>query len=175
MTLRSASTALADADQRDLIEKALDVNLLVEAAAGTGKTTALVGRVVAALASGHTELDRIVAVTFTEAAAGELKLRLRGAIEKARLDEKRPVAERDRLRLALPKLEEARVSTIHGFCADLLREHPVDAGVDPYFEVADAETATSVFERAFATSFGLLLSPMSPQNNKRGVSILRIS
>ncbi|TMQ02934.1 MAG: ATP-dependent deoxyribonuclease subunit A, partial [Deltaproteobacteria bacterium] len=132
MTQPSGSPSLADADQREIIERALDVNLLVEAAAGTGKTTALVGRIVAALASAHAQLDRIVAVTFTEAAAGELKLRLRTAIEKARLDETRPAAERERLRLALPKLEEARVSTIHGFCADLLHEHPVEAGVDPY-------------------------------------------
>jgi len=162
MSLRSASNVLSDAAQRELIEKALDVSLLVEAAAGTGKTTALVGRIVAALASGHAELDRIVAVTFTEAAAGELKLRLRGAIEKARLDEKRPIAERERLRFALPKLEEARVSTIHGFCADLLREHPVDAGVDPYFEVADADTAASVFERAFDRWFETQLADSGP-------------
>ncbi|MDB6108131.1 MAG: hypothetical protein JWO52_8130 [Gammaproteobacteria bacterium] len=162
MTQRLASPALADAGQRELIEKALDVNLLVEAAAGTGKTTALVGRIVAALASGHAELDHIVAVTFTEAAAGELKLRLRSAIERARLDEKRPIAERERLRLALPKLEEARVSTIHGFCADLLREHPIEAGVDPYFEVADVDTAASLFERAFDRWFEAQLAAPGP-------------
>jgi ATP-dependent helicase/nuclease subunit A len=149
MSERPGCPSLADAEQREVIEKALDVNVLVEAAAGTGKTTALVGRIVAALATGHARLDRIVAVTFTEAAAGELKLRLRAAIEKARLDETRPAAERQRLRLALPKLEEARVSTIHGFCSDLLREHPVEAAVDPYFEVAAEDTAASLFERAF--------------------------
>jgi ATP-dependent exoDNAse (exonuclease V) beta subunit len=156
------SPVLADADQREIIEKSLDVNLLVEAAAGTGKTTALVGRVVAALASGHALLDRVVAVTFTEAAAGELKLRLRTAIEKARLDERRPIEERVRLRLALPKLEEARVSTIHGFCADLLREHPVEAGVDPYFEVAAEDTAASLFERAFDRWFEAQLAAPGP-------------
>jgi ATP-dependent helicase/nuclease subunit A len=153
---------LADADQRDLIETALDVNLLVEAAAGTGKTTALVGRIVAALARGHAELDRIVAMTFTEAAAGELKLRLRAAIEKARLNESRPQVERDRLRLALPKLEEARVSTIHGFCSDLLREHPVEAQVDPYFEVAAQDQAASLFERAFDRWFETQLASPGP-------------
>lgn len=149
MSARPGPADLADAGQREIIEKALDVNLLVEAAAGTGKTTALVGRIVAALATGQAQLDRIVAVTFTEAAAGELKLRLRAAIEKARLDEARPAAERERLRRSLPKLEEARVSTIHGFCADLLREHPVEASVDPYFEVAAEDTAAALFERAF--------------------------
>jgi ATP-dependent helicase/nuclease subunit A len=154
--------AIADADQRRIIETVLDVNVLVEAAAGTGKTTALVGRIVSALASGHAELDRIVAVTFTEAAAGELKLRLRTSIEKARLDEKRPAAERERLRAALPKLEEARVSTIHGFCSDLLREHPVEAGVDPYFEVAAEDTAAALFERAFDRWFEAQLAAPGP-------------
>lgn len=153
---------IADAEQRKIIETALDVNLLVEAAAGTGKTTALVGRIVAALASGHAELDRIVAVTFTEAAAGELKLRLRTAIEKARLDERRPAAERERLRAALPKLEKARVSTIHGFCADLLREHPVEAGVDPYFEVAAEDTAAALREWAFDRWFEAQLADPGP-------------
>ena len=62
---------------RDRIRNDLDTTLVVEAAAGTGKTTALVNRIVAALAGGRAELGRIVAVTFTEKAAGELKLRLR--------------------------------------------------------------------------------------------------
>ena len=162
MTKIVGATALADADQRELIEQALGVNLLVEAAAGTGKTTALVGRIVAAIASGHVQLDHIVAVTFTEPAAGELKLRLRTAIEKARLDEKRSAAQREKLRLALPKLEEARVSTIHGFCADLLREHPVEAGVDPYFEVAAEDAAASLFESVFDRWFEAQLAAPGP-------------
>ena len=68
---------LADQADRDRIRDDLATTLVVEAAAGTGKTTALVGRMLAALASGRARLDRMVAVTFTEAAAGELKLRLR--------------------------------------------------------------------------------------------------
>lgn len=161
MTL-DTSAPLADADQREVIRTALDTNLLVEAAAGTGKTTELVGRMVAALATGRAELDRIVAVTFTETAAGELKLRLRTELEKARLDERRPAGERERLTLALPKLEEARVSTIHGFCTDLLREHPVEAGVDPYFEVAAEDASASLFERAFDRWFEKQLENPGP-------------
>jgi ATP-dependent exoDNAse (exonuclease V) beta subunit len=144
---------LADADQRDQIRTALDDTLVVEAAAGTGKTTELVQRIVAVLAGGRGELDRIVAVTFTEAAAGELKLRLRSAIEDARLDETRPQVERDRLTAGLPKLEEARIGTIHSFCADLLRERPIEAGVDPRFQVAADDVARPLFERAFARWF----------------------
>ena len=74
---------------RDRIRNDLDTTLMIEAAAGTGKTTALVNRIVAALAGGRAELGRIVAVTFTEKAAGELKLRLRAEIERARSDPSR--------------------------------------------------------------------------------------
>jgi len=73
---------LADADARRQVREDLATTLFVEAAAGTGKTTALVGRMVALLRSGAATLDRIVAVTFTEKAAGEMKLRLREEIER---------------------------------------------------------------------------------------------
>ena len=63
---------------------ALDATLIVEAAAGTGKTTALVGRIVRIIAEGKAEVGDIVAVTFTEKAAGELKLRLRERLDSAR-------------------------------------------------------------------------------------------
>ena len=75
---------LADHDARTAIADALDETLVVEAAAGTGKTTELVKRILRVLATGRTTVDRIVAVTFTEKAAGELKLRLRGALERER-------------------------------------------------------------------------------------------
>src|SRR5262249_39874808 len=104
---------LADPANRDRIRHDLATTLGVEAAAGTGKTTALVNRMVEALASGRARLDEMVAVTFTDAAAGELKLRLRAAIENARQDETRSSEERERLRRALPQLEVARIGTIH--------------------------------------------------------------
>jgi len=77
-------TPKADADARETIAHALDETLVVEAAAGTGKTTELVGRIVRILASGRAKVQNIVAVTFTEKAAGELKLRLREALDAAR-------------------------------------------------------------------------------------------
>ena len=64
---------LSDTEARALIETALDATLIVEAAAGTGKTTALVGRIVRIIAQGKANVGGIVAVTFTEKAAGELK------------------------------------------------------------------------------------------------------
>jgi ATP-dependent exoDNAse (exonuclease V) beta subunit len=154
--------AVSDADQRELIRTALDETIVVEAAAGTGKTSELVRRIVAILEGGHAELDRVVAVTFTDAAAGELKLRLRGAIEEGRLDETRAAEARGRLTDALPKLEEARIGTIHSFCVDLLRERPVEAQVDPGFEVAPDDVARPLFERAFARWFEQQLQNPDP-------------
>jgi ATP-dependent exoDNAse (exonuclease V) beta subunit len=142
-------SALADQAARDRIQHDLDTTLVVEAAAGTGKTTALVGRIVAVLAAGRARLDQIVAVTFTELAAGELKLRLRGEIEERLRGLASDDPARHHLLAALPQLEEARIGTIHSFCSELLRERPVEARIDPLFEVAPEDAAGDLFQRAF--------------------------
>ena len=144
---------LVDAAARRRIRSSLDENLLVEAAAGTGKTSELVTRIVNVLAAGVAQVGGILAVTFTEKAAGELKLRLREGLERARRTPppgggaERGAARPANVEHAIAHLEEAQVSTIHGFCADLLRERPVEAGVDPRFEVL-ADPAP-VFGQAF--------------------------
>jgi ATP-dependent helicase/nuclease subunit A len=145
--------APADARVRQRIRTDLDATLIIEAAAGTGKTTELVNRIVATVASGKASLASIVAVTFTEKAAGELKLRLRKEIERARTDPATPPAHREMLDKSLEQLEEARIGTIHSFCADLLREKPVEACVDPRFEVAPEDTAGALFDEAFERWF----------------------
>src|SRR3982751_5606104 len=134
-----------DQEARDAIANALDDTLVVEAAAGTGKTTELVKRIVRILADGRTKVQNIVAVTFTEKAAGELKLRLREALDVARQQAGSP----ETLNAALAGLEEAHVSTIHGFCAELLRERPVEARVDPLFSVLTEPQAERLFDQAF--------------------------
>src|SRR3954462_12933009 len=110
----------SDADARRQIEHTLDQTIVVEAAAGTGKTTELVKRILRVLATGRTTVDRLVAVTFTEKAAGELKLRLRRELESAQQGAHRrgEAAEAGRLELALQNLEDAHIGTIHGFCAE---------------------------------------------------------
>src|SRR5271165_2894293 len=114
----------SDEDARRRIREDLGATLLVEAAAGTGKTTMLVARIIAVLRAGIADLDHIVAVTFTEKAAGEMKLRLRTGLEKERNDGAATPEEQAHLHRALAQLEVARIGTIHSLCADLLREFP---------------------------------------------------
>ena len=152
-TTRPDGTPLADGSARLRIERDLDTTLVVEAAAGTGKTTALVGRILALVRSGRTSLARVVSVTFTEKAAGEMKLRLRSSIEEARQEPDITPQERTALEQALGELEAARIGTIHGLCKDLLSERPVEAGIDPMFGVADEGTAEALFGEAFEAWF----------------------
>ncbi|MCL2725851.1 MAG: UvrD-helicase domain-containing protein [Polyangiaceae bacterium] len=148
----TTSSRLVDQDARDRIAHDLDATLIVEAAAGTGKTTALVERVLALLRSGRATLRSLVAVTFTEKAAGEMKLRLRTEIEKARTHVKTE-AEHANLNRALSELEAANIGTIHAFCADILRERPVEAKVDPRFEVASESESERLYDQAFTRWF----------------------
>ena len=129
-------SGLLDQRARDLAANDLATTYLVEAAAGTGKTTLLVGRILAAIGAG-VRLTEIAAITFTEKAAGELKERLRIKLNDA----------------SLADLERAQISTIHSFCAWLLKERPVEAGVDPQFQVADALQADLLREEAWVDWF----------------------
>jgi ATP-dependent exoDNAse (exonuclease V) beta subunit len=94
-------------------------------------------------------MRQIVAVTFTEKAAGELKLRLRETLEHDRAAAADDPLVRVRLDVALETLEEAHVNTIHGFCAELLRERPVEARVDPLFVVLTEPQSARLYDRAF--------------------------
>jgi ATP-dependent helicase/nuclease subunit A len=157
----SVETRIDDRAARKRIRTSLGESLLVEASAGTGKTTELVARVVSVLASGATTIDRIVAVTFTNKAAGELKLRLRQELDRAREISRTP-ADRLNIEHALEHLEEASIGTIHAFCAQILRERPVEAVVDPAFEELSEQQASRIFERAFRTWIQQRLSEGAP-------------
>ncbi len=130
---------LVDHDARRRATDDLDTSFLVEAAAGSGKTTLLLGRIVNLVRQGRARLAEIAAVTFTEKAAADLRIRLRGALARAELHE------------ALRELESARIGTIHAFAAGLLRERPVEAGVDPGFTVADPLTSRLLLDRTWET------------------------
>ena len=132
------SLPLPDRAARDKIRGALEVNLIVEAGAGSGKTTELIGRMVALVETGAATSDQIAAVTFTRKAAAELRERFQTALEQ-RLAELRGVAGADdltieRLGRCLDDIDRAFVGTIHAFCARLLRERPLEIGLDPAFE-----------------------------------------
>ena len=120
-------------------------NLLVDAGAGTGKTTLLVRRLVEMVAPSNDattaiSLDRIAAVTFTRKAAGELKLRVREKLL-SELARKPSSARRDRLAAALAAADTAFIGTIHGFADRLLRRRPVEARLSPSYEVLEDTTA----------------------------------
>jgi ATP-dependent helicase/nuclease subunit A len=151
-------TAFVDAAARAAIRTDLASTLVVEAAAGTGKTTEMIARIIETIRSGAAGLEQIVAMTFTDKAAGEMKLKLRVELEKARgaMPGRTTSAEgreRTRFERALAELEVARIGTIHSFCADLLRERPIEARVDPLFEVAAEDDADRMFQQAFDSWF----------------------
>lgn len=122
------TTAVADQAARDRIADDLATTLFVEAGAGSGKTTALVGRVLALVLGGHAELSSIAAITFTEKAGAELRDRIRESLELAA--ESDPESERrERAQRALEQLDGAAIGTLHAFAQRLLTEHPVEVGL----------------------------------------------
>lgn len=123
---------LKDQAARDKISSSLDQTFLVEAGAGSGKTAGLVKRMVALLAEGKCEPQKMAAVTFTRKAAGELKERFQVGIEE-RWRQESDQQVRERLTEALEKIERIFTGTIHSFCARLLRERPIEAGIAPDF------------------------------------------
>jgi ATP-dependent helicase/nuclease subunit A len=129
-----------DQAARDLIRTRLDINLLVEAGAGSGKTECLARRMAEGVLEGRYEVEQMAAVTFTRKAAAELRGRFQLTLESA-LASETDAARRQRAQQALRHLERLFAGTIHAFCAHLLRERPVEAGVAPGFteldEVAD--------------------------------------
>jgi ATP-dependent helicase/nuclease subunit A len=124
-----------DQAERDRIAHDLDHNILVEASAGTGKTTCLVTRMVNLLGAGKCTIDRLAAVTYTRKAASELRDRFQVELERHCRQAKG--AARERFSAALEHVERAYLGTIHSFCARLLRERPVEADVDAGFHELD--------------------------------------
>lgn len=129
------TSALTDEPVREAIRRELGTTFLVEAAAGTGKTTSLVSRMVSLVSAGATEVSTIAAITFTVKAAAQLRDRFQEALEIARRASRG--VEKERLDGALATLDRCFIGTTHAFCARLLRERPVEAGLDPEFAEID--------------------------------------
>lgn len=110
-------------------------NILVSAAAGSGKTAVLVERILTRLTKDipPLDVDRMLVVTFTEAAAAEMKERIRDAIEAQLLENPENV----HLQRQATLIDHAQVTTIHSFCLSVIREHFSDIDLDPGFRIAE--------------------------------------
>src|SRR5450432_1242252 len=130
-------------------------NVLVMAGAGTGKTHTLVERCLDCLVREGASLDEILVVTFTEAAAAEMRQRLRVALEKTLNTQ--PEALNSFIAEQLALFDAAHIGTLHSFCLKLVREHFYELGLDPQLAVLDAgeaqlragETLAEEFQAAY--------------------------
>ena len=111
-----------DEADRQRIRESLDESLFVEAGAGTGKTTSLVDRVMTLATSGRTTLDQIAVITFTDAAAAELRDRIRERLEKSASDVALTGDERGLVQRALGDLDRSLIQTLHSFARAILGE-----------------------------------------------------
>ena len=89
------------------------------------------------VSTGRATLNRVAAITFTEAAAAELRDRVRASLERASVDPGRDEDERIRCRQGIIDLDQADICTLHSFAGGILRERPLEAGLPPAFETSD--------------------------------------
>src|SRR5437868_2112464 len=113
-----------DSTDRERLLTELDQTFFVEAGAGTGKTTVLVGRIVKLVAAGRVTMEALAAITFTEAAAAELRDRVREGLEKAAANAELPDDERRRCLEALEEIDLAAIQALHAFASGLLCSDP---------------------------------------------------
>ena len=123
-------------EQRHAIERR-DGDLLLDAGAGSGKTSVLVERFARAVIEDGVEVTAILAITFTDKAAAELRDRIRARLRELGADEQARAT------------EGAFISTIHGFCARVLRAGALTAGLDPGFVVLDRDQSAPLAAAAF--------------------------
>ncbi len=134
-----------------------DKNLIVVAGAGSGKTRVLVERYLQLLEDNpNWRLNALVAITFTREAAFEMRNRLRGELE--RRSQKSGAGHWAR---HLSQLDSARIDTIHGLCADLLRANAAQAGVDPRFEVLDENESAIILDDIVLDALATVDAPLS--------------
>jgi len=142
------SPVLGDAAARQRIAESTPETLFVEAGAGSGKTSSLVGRITRLVLVDGVDLSGIAAVTFTEKAGAELRDRLRTALE---------TATGARAEQALEDLDSAAIGTLHSFAQRILTEHPIEAGLPPLIEVADELSSAVAFEERWSEQRRALL------------------
>ncbi len=122
-------------------------NVLVVAGAGAGKTRTLVERCLDLLARERCDLTEILMVTFTDAAAAEMRGRVRAELQE-RAYALADVAAADHLRRQLALLDSAPIGTLHGFCLRLVRQHFFQLGIDPSVAVLDEKQTAPLITKA---------------------------
>ena len=148
--MTNAFTPQDDAARQRILND-LDQTFFVAAGAGTGKTTSLVGRVVNLISGGQATLDRIAAITFTEAAAAELREKIREKLDDAAApDSGLDDAARQRCEQGIIDLDQAAIQTLHSFAAALLRARPLEAGLPIEFQPVDEILSQLDFDRAWS-------------------------
>lgn len=146
-------------EQKQCIE-ARGGTVLVSAAAGSGKTSVLVQRLVGRITDLEhpVDVDRLLVVTFTKAAAAEMKQRI--SAELTRLIARHPESRRlQRQQMLLPR---AHISTVHGFCAGLLREHFQELDLPPRFRVGEEAEIALLREEAVSEVLETLYGEKDP-------------
>ncbi|MDH3626064.1 MAG: UvrD-helicase domain-containing protein [Acidobacteriota bacterium] len=183
-----AKAPLTDATARGRAATDMNSNLVVLAGAGTGKTSLLIERILNAIGTGILALDQMAAVTFTDKASAEMRERLGSGLESlyavtrgdappdsgseagrawAYLSQHHETSDiKQRIVDALDSLETAQITTIHGFCSEILRSHPREAGVDPDFIIDKGEHGQRLFEERWRRFLGEQLQSDHSANRK---------
>lgn len=130
-------------DQKKAVETR-EKNILVSAAAGSGKTAVLVRRIIAQIIDDKADIERMLVVTFTNAAANQMKEKIREALEKAQAEG----ADGRIIRNQLRKLSSANISTMHAFCIKLLRTYFHEMAIDPAFKILNTSSDRILREKA---------------------------
>jgi ATP-dependent helicase/nuclease subunit A len=145
--------------------------IAVTAGAGSGKTRTLVGRYLSLLESGC-PIRSLIAITFTDKAAREMRTRIRSEIEKwlshvsltPALSPRERAGVRVDWQTIFSEIDSARIGTIHSLCAEILRAHPAEAGIDPNFSMLEEGLAAAL--KVQAVDLALIWAANDPQAAK---------
>jgi YD repeat-containing protein len=177
-----------DQAARTEIRTRLGASQFVEAGAGTGKTTALVSRILELVMSGEATIDRIAAITFTDAAAAELRDRVYEAMERASTGDHQSGGtgptegslpadgpeRRARARAALDEIDGAAICTLHGFAQRILAANPFGVGLPPGFEVLDEGRSAAAFDERWDGFVDRILEDAALQDVLRRLLVSRV-
>ncbi len=146
-------------------------SVVLASGAGCGKTHVLTRRYLSHLDEDGAEVGQVVAITFTDRAAREMRRRIRATLQE-RVRAAETDAEADRYARHVRDLEAAPISTIHSFCGALLRQHSLEAGLDPQFDVLEDYLADNLKNEALTSCLQTLLTADGPGEDLRELVLL---